>query len=70
MKENVRKNLQRTLQAASFILILKGAVAGSIATLALFGVAVPIFGIEPSSFNQGGAAGIGAIIGIIAAFRS
>jgi hypothetical protein len=68
--------IHKVLRATSFVLLLKGAVAGSVSLLALFGIAVPvlgpIFGIhaQPSAFSGGVAAGIGAILGVAAAARA
>ncbi|MSP67681.1 MAG: hypothetical protein EXQ96_06220 [Alphaproteobacteria bacterium] len=70
MSEGARKNIFRMLNAVSFILILKGAVGGSIALLALFGVSVPFLGIEVTPVKEGIVAGIGAVLGVIAAFRA
>jgi hypothetical protein len=57
------------IRTTSFALILKGAVGGSITVLALFGVTVPYFGIESTTINEGLAAGVGAVLGIVAAIR-
>lgn len=69
MNEKLRKHLYRAVRATSFVLILKGGVAGSVAVLALFGVTVPVFGVELTPTNEGAAAGIGAIIGMLAAIK-
>lgn len=74
MNENLRTTLSHALKATSYILILKGAVAGSVMTFAVFGVAVPYVGpflhIAPTDFNEGIAASLGAVFGVIAAFKA
>jgi hypothetical protein len=52
-------------------MLMKGIVGGSIAMLALFGFAVPhFFGTTPTFGEEGAAAGAGAILGALLAFRS
>lgn len=66
----------KTLDFAKRILIIKGMVAGSVAALALFGIAVPYLGPllhiqpHPTAFNGGIVAAAGAIFGAIAAARA
>ena len=62
--------VQRGLQAVSYLMILKGVVGGSVAMLALFGVIVPYFGIEPTIGHEGAAAGVGAVMGALLALKS
>ena len=62
--------IHRGLRAVSFVMLLKGIVGGSVATLALFGVIVPYLGLQPTLGHEGAAAGIGAVIGAFLAFRS
>lgn len=57
--------IRAAVRAVSFIMLLKGIVGGSVTTLALLGAAVP----EPSLSAEGAAAGIGAVLGAILAFR-
>ena len=68
--DRVRRNLIITLRAVSLGLLLKGAVGGSLAALALFGVAVPILGIEATPVGESVATMAGAILGVLAAFRA
>lgn len=76
MKEKTRKVVQKTIRATSYALILKGAVGGSVAALALFGIAVPwiapFFGVasHPTPFSGGVVATIGAIAGVVAAAKA
>lgn len=70
MNNKTRVYILRGLKAVSIVMILKGAVGGSLAMLALMGVTVPLFGIEPSPAQEGVVATAGAILGVIAAFRS
>lgn len=62
--------VRQALRAVSFVMLLKGMVGGSIATLALFGVVVPYLGIDPTPAHEGAAAGLGAVLGAILAFKS
>lgn len=55
--------------AFSFALLLKAAVGCSVGTLAIFGVAVPHFGFEPTGLDEGIAAGLGAVLGAALAIR-
>jgi hypothetical protein len=65
----------RAIKATSYVLVLKGAVAGSVAALALAGVTVPyaseFLGFDqPSSVATDGiAATVGAILGVFAAMK-
>lgn len=59
----------RARKAVSFALLFKSAVGFSVATLALFGVAVPHLGLETNIAAQGAAAGVGAIAGALLALR-
>ncbi len=71
-----RSTTRRVLHATSFMLALKGAVGGSVATLALFGIVVPylapLFHIsaQPNILNGGVAASVGAVLGVVAATRA
>lgn len=68
------KSYQQTckglLHAASFAMLLKGVVGGSVTTLVLFGVAAPQLGFPITLFSEGAAAGVGAIMGALVAFKS
>lgn len=68
--ERVRRNLLLALKAVSFGLALKGAIGGSLATLAIFGVTVPWLGIQPTPVGESLAALAGAILGVVAAVRA
>jgi hypothetical protein len=75
MKENVRRALYRALKATSFIMVLKGAVGGSVVALALVGVTVPAlsdyFGVHAANLATQGVAGVlGAVLGGFAALRA
>lgn len=76
VKERWVKAIHRALQATSFVLVLKGAVGGSVMLLGMFGVAVPIvgpfFGVDanPQALGSGVAAIVGAILGVVAAVRA
>ncbi len=74
MNERLRRSLLKVARATSFMLVLKGAVAGSVAMLAVFGVTVPYlsaaFGVEIGDASGGWAAMVGGILGAIAAFRA
>lgn len=61
---------QRALKAVSFVLLFKSVVGFSVTALALFGVTVPLLGIEPSVAGEGLAAGIGALAGAVLALRA
>ena len=69
-----RREFHRLLKATSLVLVIKGAVAGSVTMLALLGVSVPVLGpwlgIEGTNFSGGVAATVGAVLGTIAAFRA
>ena len=69
-----RREFHRLLKATSLVLVIKGAVAGSVTMLALLGVSVPVLGpwlgIEATNFSGGVAATVGAVLGAIAAFRA
>lgn len=62
--------LNKGLKAVSLVLLFKSVVGFSIATLALFGVVVPLFGFAPAPAAEGGAAVFGAILGAVLALRS
>lgn len=70
MNDKTRFYLQKALKAVSVVMILKGAVGGSLAMLALMGFTVPLLGIAPTPEQEGLIATAGAILGVIAAFRS
>ena len=74
MKTHTKKldlMLSRAARTVSFVMILKGVVAGSFTALALFGFAVPhFFGVDPTVGQEGAAAGTGAILGAILAIKS
>ena len=57
-------------KAVSFALLFKSAVGFSVTALALFGVAVPHFGIEPTVASEGAVAGAGAVVGALLALRA
>ena len=64
---------RRVMRTASFMMALKGAVAGSITMLALFGVSVPVLSDMVGVSEIGGegfAAGLGAILGVVVALRA
>jgi putative exporter of polyketide antibiotics len=61
---------RRATKAVSFALLFKSAVGFSVAVLALFGVAVPLFGFNPTPVAEGGAALTGALLGAILALRA
>lgn len=69
-KEKLMTITHRGLRAVSFILVLKGAVGFSIATLALVGVTVPYFGVEATPAVGGFAAAFGAFLGAVVALRA
>jgi hypothetical protein len=62
--------VQRGLKAVSFVLMFKSIVGFSVAALAVFGVVVPLFGIDPPAYADGGAAVVGGVIGALLALRS
>jgi hypothetical protein len=63
--------INKAVRTVSFVMLLKGVVAGSFAMLALVGVAVPhFFGVDPTVGQEGAAAGAGAILGAILAIKS
>ncbi len=57
-------------RVASIVLILKGAVGGSLALLALFGVTVPTLDITLGPVGEGVVAVTGAVIGVVTALRA
>ena len=62
-------SLEKVNKALTFAMAFKAAVGCSVATLALFGVAVPHLGIEPTIVQEGAAAGAGAIMGLVLAIK-
>lgn len=56
-------------KAISVVFLLKSIVGLSLATLALFGVAVPHLGIEPTIVGQGAAASVGGLLGAVLALK-
>jgi len=75
MKERTLKAVHKTLKATRYALMLKGAVGGSVAALALFGITVPYIapyvGVpHPGAFGGGIAATIGAVLGVVAASKA
>jgi hypothetical protein len=60
----------RALRTVSFLMLTKGIIGGSVAMLAIFGVVVPLFGIQPTVGQEGAAAGVGAVLGALLAFKS
>jgi hypothetical protein len=70
ISDGMRRHLRTTYRVVTFGLMLKGAIGGSLAALALCGVAVPLFGVEPTNLGEGVAATAGAILGVVAAFRA
>ncbi len=70
IKVTVMTAIHRGLKAVSFMFMLKSIVGFSIATLALFGVVVPLFGFNPPPVAEGGAAAVGGVIGALLALRS
>lgn len=70
MNDKTLRYMHKALKAVSVVMILKGAVGGSLATLALLGFSVPLLGIEPTTAQEGVVATAGAIIGVVVAFRS
>ena len=69
MRQEEATMLVKARKAISFVFLLKSMVGCSIAVLALFGVAIPHFGIEPTAVGQGVAASFGAGIGAFLALR-
>ena len=69
-KAKVMTAINRSRKAVSFVLLFKSVVGLSVATLAVFGVVVPLFGINPPPSVEGGAATVGALIGAVLALRS
>lgn len=69
-KNAVLLAIHRTTKAVSFVLLFQSTVGFSMAVLALFGVAVPLFGINPGPLAEGGAALGGALLGAFLALRS
>lgn len=69
-----QKILRRAIKTTSFVMILKGAVAGSVVLLALAGVTVPylseFFGIHHPEAIHSFAAAAGALGGALAAART
>ncbi|BBE34732.1 hypothetical protein SmB9_23900 [Sphingosinicella microcystinivorans] len=65
----MRSKLHHAKKAVSFGLTLKATIGMSLATLALFGVTVPEFGIEPTIAGQGVAATVGGILGAVLALK-
>lgn len=64
-------HIHKCIRAVSFIILFKGVVGGSLATLALFGYVVPaFFGWDPSPYQESVAAGLGALLGAIAAIKA
>ena len=49
--------------------VIKGIVGGSVALLAIFGTAAPLFGLAPDLTQQGVVAGLGGLIGAGLALR-
>lgn len=70
MHASTRRSIGKVVHAVSMVLVLKGIIGGSLAMLALLGVAVPIFGINSTPEVEGGVAVFGAILGAIAAMRA
>lgn len=62
--------LRRAVKAFSIAMVLKGAVGGSLAALALMGFSVPLLGVSPTPIGEGIVASAGAIFGVIVAFRA
>ncbi len=62
--------MRRGLRAVSFVLLFKSIVGFSVAALAIFGVVVPLFGIQPHAATEGGAAVFGGLIGALLALRA
>lgn len=60
----------RTLKTVSFVMFLKGVMGFAMLALALFGVTVPYFGIEPTALGSGLAATAGAVLGGLLALRA
>ncbi len=62
--------LHRGLKAVSFVFLLKSVAGLSVATLALFGAVVPLFGVSLTPVAQGGVAAFGGFVGALLALRS
>jgi hypothetical protein len=63
-------NLYRALRAVSFMLLFREIVACSVGTLMLARYVVPYFGWDTSVYQQGAAAGFGALLGVLLAITS
>jgi len=62
-------NAQRVGHMVSRALMIKAMAGCAFATLALFGVATPHLGLEPSLWGDGAAASVGAVIGLAVALK-
>jgi hypothetical protein len=68
-KAKIMTAINRGARAVSFALMFKAIVGFSVATLAIFGVVVPLFGLTPPPAAEVGAAGVGGLIGALIALR-
>ena len=69
-KVKVLTAMRHTARAVSWALVIKSMVGVSVGVLALFGVTLHLWGINPSPLAEGGAAGFGALIGLLLALRA
>jgi hypothetical protein len=68
--ENSMSAMRKVVKTARFVMAVKGGVGCAVLALALVGVTVPHFlGVPPTIVGEGAAAGIGGVIGALAALR-